>query len=74
MAGRGIEDGLRLPERSERALGRLAHPRERTLSSALDLDDFQRLGKPKLPKAVYGYVDNGADAMVARVNDMGEPA
>lgn len=69
MAGRGIEDGLQLPERSERALKRLAHPRERALSSALDLDDFQRLAKPKLPKAVYGYVANGAEAMVARDNN-----
>ncbi len=69
MSGREIAEEPALPERSERALKRLANPRERVLSSALDLSDFERLARPKLPKAVYGYVANGAEAMVARDNN-----
>lgn len=33
----------------------------RRLHQALELDDFQRLVKPALPRAVHGYVVNGAD-------------
>ena len=69
MAGREEKARSGLPERSQRALARLKHPREHLLSSALDLEDFQRLARRKLPKAVYGYVANGAEAMVARDNN-----
>ncbi len=69
MTGREDDDADRLPERSRRALEGLKDPRERALSSALDLDDFARLARSRLPKAVYGYVANGAEAMVARDNN-----
>jgi L-lactate dehydrogenase (cytochrome) len=69
MAGWDEAGADQLPERSVRALARLGDARERALSSALDLDDFQRLARPKLPRAVYGYVANGAEAMVARDNN-----
>lgn len=69
MTGREATDGDPLPERSQRALDRLAHPGRRALSSALDLHDFERLARPKLPRAVFGYVANGAEAMAARDNN-----
>ena len=32
------------------------------LKHALDLDDFDRLAKPRLPRAIYGYVAHGAES------------
>lgn len=36
-------------------------PRSDRLSDVLDLDDFERAVRPKLPHAVYGYVAHGAE-------------
>ncbi|WP_428392477.1 alpha-hydroxy acid oxidase [Lichenicoccus sp.] len=36
------------------------------LRQALSLNDFQRLARPRLPRAVYGYVANGCEAGDAR--------
>lgn len=41
----------------------------RLLKQALDLDDFQRLVRPSLPRAVYGYVANGSEADNALANN-----
>ena len=58
-----------LPERSDQAYDRLPHRHHRLLRHALNLDDFQRLAKPRLPRAVYGYVANGSEAGVATRNN-----
>ncbi len=55
-----------LSGRSDQAYGRMPHGRHRLLKHALNLDDIQRLAKPRLPHAVYGYVANGVEAGVAR--------
>ncbi len=40
-----------------------ARRRVRTLGKALELEDFERLAKDRLPHAVYAYVANGAEDM-----------
>ncbi len=45
--------------------GRLSWRERRLLRQALDLDDFQRLATPYLPRAVFGYVANGSEAGAA---------
>ena len=45
--------------------GRLSWRERRLLRQALDLDDFQRLAAPYLPRAVFGYVANGCEAEAA---------
>jgi L-lactate dehydrogenase (cytochrome) len=55
-----------LPEASEQAYRSLGHRHERLLKRVLDLGDYQRLARPRLPRAVYGYVANGVEADVAR--------
>lgn len=36
------------------------------LKQILDLEDYERLARPRLPRAVYGYVANGVEANLAR--------
>jgi L-lactate dehydrogenase (cytochrome) len=55
-----------LPETSDQAYERLDHRHEAVLKGVLDLGDYQRLAKSRLPRAVYGYVANGVEADVAR--------
>jgi L-lactate dehydrogenase (cytochrome) len=55
-----------LPETSDQAYERLDHRHEGVLKGVLDLGDYQRLAKSRLPRAVYGYVANGVEADVAR--------
>jgi L-lactate dehydrogenase (cytochrome) len=55
-----------LPEASDQAYERLSHRHEGVLKRVLDLGDYQRLAKSRLPRAVYGYVANGVEADVAR--------
>lgn len=45
---------------SQRVTAKPSHVPKR-LQSILDLDDFERAARPKLPKAVYGYVAHGAE-------------
>ena len=52
--------------RSSKASDLLAARRRRLLRQARNLDDFQRLVQPRLPRAVFGYVANGSEAAVAR--------
>jgi len=54
------------PEASEQVDDRLGHRHDSVLKHVLDLGDYQRLAKPRLPRAVYGYVANGVEADVAR--------
>jgi L-lactate dehydrogenase (cytochrome) len=52
-----------LPERSRLAVTGDKPPRPpHILKHALDLDDFARLARPRLPRAVYGYVAHGAES------------
>ena len=44
----------------------LAYLRRRLLRQARNLDDFDRLVKPRLPRAAYGYVSNGSESSAAR--------
>ena len=44
----------------------MARGADRLLRQALRLDDFERLARPRLPRAVYGYVANGSEAGDAR--------
>ena len=69
MASAAEADATALPERSKRASSRLRHRHARALQQVLDLTDYQRLAKPILPRAVYGYVANGVEADVARDNN-----
>ena len=41
----------------------------RLIRQALELDDFQRLVRPSLPNAVFGYVANGCEADNALANN-----
>lgn len=54
-----------MSNRSIHGGGRLSSRQRRLLRQALDLDDFQRLGQPLLPRAVYSYVANGSEANTA---------
>ena len=69
MASAAQVDATALPERSKRASKRLQNRHARVLKPVLDLTDYQRLAKPRLPRAVYGYVANGVEADVARDNN-----
>ncbi len=53
-------------EHSSHAGKRLRRHHRRLLAQALKLDDFQRLCKARLPRAVYGYVANGCEDGDAR--------
>ena len=52
------------PRFANRLAHRLAH--RGLLANALKLDDFQRLARRRLPRAVYGYVANGCEDGFAR--------
>jgi len=52
-------------KRAEKAEARLPLGRTRGLDSVLDLDEFQARARKKLPRAIYGYVANGAEDEVA---------
>ncbi len=54
-----------MSNRSMHGDGRLSNRQRRLLRQALDLDDFQRLAKPLLPRAVYSYVANGSEVNTA---------
>ncbi|HTW54202.1 MAG TPA: alpha-hydroxy acid oxidase [Stellaceae bacterium] len=49
------------PSPSERQQPELPGHRSSRLSRVLDLDDFQRAVRRRLPRAVYGYVAHGAE-------------
>ena len=59
------------PSTPQRTSGAYHHKgREpKVLKEVLDLEDYQRLVQPRLPRAVYGYVANGVEADVARDNN-----
>ncbi len=57
------------PKRSQKAYARLANRHSHVLKQVLDLNDYQRLARPRLPRSVYGYVANGVEADVARDNN-----
>ncbi len=57
------------PKRLSQAYHRRDRSHSRVLKQVLDLTDYQRLVRPRLPRAVYGYVANGVEADVARDNN-----
>jgi len=50
-----------LPERAERAADRLPVKHARRLRRILELEDFTAAARHRLPRAVFGYVANGAE-------------
>ena len=54
-----------MSNRADHADPRLSYRQRRLLKQALNLDDFQRLAMPLLPRAVAGYVANGSEAGMA---------
>ncbi len=58
-----------MSNRTNEALRTPSHRSRRLLRRALDLDDFQRLARSRLPQAVYGYVANGSEAGAALQNN-----
>lgn len=54
-----------LPERAERAVDRLTTKHAHRLRRILELEDFTAAARRKLPRAVFGYVADGAENEVA---------
>lgn len=50
-----------MSQRGHGRSGRVTSRQRRLLRQALELEDFARLVKPFLPRAVHGFVTNGAD-------------
>jgi L-lactate dehydrogenase (cytochrome) len=58
-----------LAGRSDRILDKAKQRHRWILRHALNLEDFERLARPRLPRAVYGYVANGSETGAARDNN-----
>lgn len=57
------------PETTERSRQDAAAALPSILRRALNLEDFGRLARPRLPRAVHGYVANGVEDDAARANN-----
>lgn len=63
------EKEVAVPKRQSDAYSRRDKRHHGVLKQVLDLTDYQRLVRPRLPHAVYGYVANEVEADVARDNN-----
>jgi L-lactate dehydrogenase (cytochrome) len=69
LADTSIDSETAKAEMSEHARQQAASALPSVLRRALNLEDFGRLVRPRLPRAVHGYVANGTEDDAARQNN-----